>query len=314
MKGMMDYCLDSRDERGFFQFAEYDWPFTDWSDIPYHDIQSFQQLLLLKSLETMAYFAGILDKEEDAENYISLVASLKENIWDVFWKEEVNGFVHLEADSCYIVNRYSNLYPILFGYLDKDQIAGIKDNILMKDTIPGLGTPFHRTYEVAALCEAGEYKYAIGEMKNNWKGMLEQGATTFWERYDPDQTGTEHYNHSGRPFGRSLCHIWSAGPIYIFSRYVAGLKPLEPGYKSYLIEPNLCGLEWFNTEMPVKGGWVRISMDRARITLHSDIPGGTCRFRSERKPKVNYGTVSEIGNDLYEMVLNADREYIIRYY
>ena len=262
----------------------------------------------------MADFALLSDKKDDAENYSSIADSLKERIWSVFWKDEANGFIHHEMDSGYIVNRYSNLYPILFGYLDKNQITGIKDHILMNDTIPELGTPFHRTYEVAALCEAGEYKYAIEKMRNYWKGMLDMGATTFWERYDQDQTGFQHYTHSKRPFGRSLCHIWGAGPIYIFSRYVAGLKPLEPGYKSYIIEPNLCGLQWFNTEMPVKGGWVRISMDESRITVHSEIPGGTCQFRSVRKPKINFGTASEIGDNLYVIMLDAGLEYCIQYY
>jgi hypothetical protein len=314
MKGLMEYCLDSRDERGFFSFKDQDWSFVDWSDIHFEKVQSFEQLLLLRSLEIMAYFSEMLDKHKDNKMYAALADDLRAKIWKVFWKDEVKGFIHHEVDSGdYTVTRYSNIYAILFDFLDEQASGGIKENIILNDTIPGVGTPFHKSYELDALCEAGEHLHAIREMKDYWGGMLDLGATTFWERYDPEQTGLQHYTHSRRPFGRSLCHIWAAGPIYILSRHIAGLKPLEPGYTSYLVEPNLCGLEWFNTEMPVKGGRVKISMDQSEIQIQSDISGGICRFKSKRKPESNVGQVQEIGKQIYEINLNKDQLYTIRY-
>ena len=30
------------------------------------------------------------------------------------------------------------------------------------------------------------------EMKAYWGGMLKEGATSFWEKYNPEETGTQH--------------------------------------------------------------------------------------------------------------------------
>ena len=45
--------------------------------------------------------------------------------------------------------------------------------------------------------------------------MLFQGATTFWE----DEDGEAAFNGAG-----SLCHGWSATPLYLYFRYVLGVK------------------------------------------------------------------------------------------
>lgn len=315
MTGLMDFCLEARDGRGFYSFRDSDWPFIDWSMMPFNKVQSFQQILLLRSLEVMEYFARMLGKVDDVGKYDSIASDLRQNTWDLFWKDNAHGFTHHHTDSgAFTITRYSNLYSILFGYLDSEQVSDVRDHILLNDTIPEVGTPFHRTFELAALCEAGEHNLAVQKMRDHWKGMLDLGATTFWEFYKPEQTGLQHYEHSKRPFCRSLCHIWGAGPIYIFSRYIGGLKPVEPGYKAFLVEPNLCGLEWFETEMPVKGGRVRVSMDQNRITVHSDIPGGTVRFSSKKRPKVSQGDATKIGDNRFELEILEGREYTIRYY
>nr|GFC72823.1 hypothetical protein [Tanacetum cinerariifolium] len=83
---------------------------------------------------------------------------------------------------------------------------------------------FCRSLESMALCAnlvgdtagAATYQklaadpYVLKEMKSYWGGMLDLGATSFWEEYDPAKKGAEHYSMYGRPFGKSLCHAWGA--------------------------------------------------------------------------------------------------------
>ena len=40
-----------------------------------------------------------------------------------------------------------------------------------------------------------------------WGGMLKEGATSFWEKYNPEETGIRHLAMYGRPYGKSLCHF-----------------------------------------------------------------------------------------------------------
>lgn len=316
MKSMMDFCLNSRNEEGFFVYnMSRDWPFVDWTETPFKPVMCYEQILLLKSIEILADFAELTGNQEDVNKYMSMANELREKIWDRYWIEDLQGFIHYEGDSeDPTVTRYSNIYASLFGYLTDKQMLVMKDSILLNDSIPQVTIPLHKTFEQAVLCEAGEHEIAMEKMRQYWKGMLDMGATTFWEYYDEEKEGGEHYVHSGREFGKSLCHIWSAGPIYILGKYIAGIRPLEPGYKSYLVEPHLGGLKWFNTSVPVKGGMVEIAMNESEISIRSDICGGLCRFNSQKKPKLNIGKVQRIGENLYEVHLEQNQQHIIRYY
>jgi len=95
------------------------------------------------------------------------------------------------------------------------------------------------------------------------KRMIKMGATTFWEEFDLDwMKGTSRIDVPEKdnipcihvPFGKScyvglrlsLCHGWASGPTSFLSRYVLGVKPIEPGYKKIKIEPS-CPTDTMNS-------------------------------------------------------------------
>jgi hypothetical protein len=49
----------------------------------------------------------------------------------------------------------------------------------------------------------------------------------------------------GSPFNHdvSLAHGWSSWPVFLLPRYLAGVYPLEAGWKRIGVEPVLAGLE-----------------------------------------------------------------------
>lgn len=131
-----------------------------------------------------------------------------------------------------------------------------------------------RFYELAALCRIGETKYVMDETINYWGAMIKEGATTFWERYDPEEKGAEKYAMYGRKYGKSLCHAWGATPLYIIGRYIVGLKASENG-KSFTLKPDLAGLKRFKAEMPLAKGSVKVEADEKTIRVISDEIKGT---------------------------------------
>lgn len=52
----------------------------------------------------------------------------------------------------------------------------------------------------------------MSEVENTWGKMLRGGATTFWET----QAGADDFYFAG-----SLCHGWSAIPVYLFNKYIS---------------------------------------------------------------------------------------------
>jgi len=79
------------------------------------------------------------------------------------------------------------------------------------------------------------------------------GATTFWETFAvapevisnnvPWWSGNYSHGPTLVPWTwsgiTSLCHPWSAGPTYWISQNLLGVKPTEPGFRTFEISPQL---------------------------------------------------------------------------
>ena len=147
--------------------------------------------------------------------------------------------------------------------------------MIQNDAVAPITTPYFKYYELDALAEMGELEEVYRRILEYWGGMLDMGAVTFWEEFDPSQTGTEKYAMYGDPYGKSLCHAWAASPVYLLSRYFAGLYPTKPGYQEFGVRPEgIRILEEFSFVLPVRSGSVRISWKKPCLSIFTDMPGG----------------------------------------
>ena len=316
MVSMMEYCLNRRNSGGMLEGLPGDWVYIDWAPINNKGEVSFEQLLFARSLETMAICSNLMNDRKAAEKYSKLAAELKEKLIPAFWSEEKSAFVHSRVDGkkSDIVTRYTNMFAIFFGYLDQQKMQDVKQKVLLNDQVQKITTPYMRFYELEALCALGEQNYVRKEIKNYWGDMLKLGATTFWEKYDPSEKGTQHYAMYGRPFGKSLCHAWGASPIYLLGKYFLGVKPVAPGYSKFLVEPILGGLDWMEGRVPAPDGNIDIYCNRSEIKIKSSVPGeGILRFKSLTKPRCRNGSIIQTGDNHYELILLKDQEYLISY-
>lgn len=170
-----------------------------------------------------------------------------------------------------------------------------------------------RFYELEALCAMGEQAFVLDEIRDYWGGMLDLGATSFWEKYDPNESGTEHLSMYGRPYGKSLCHAWGASPVYLFGKYYLGVKPLSAGYETYEIRPELGGLDWMEGKVPTPNGDVSVYCSTKEIKVSSDEGEGVLIFKSKSKPRTDQGEIKALGGDEYELALGAGKEYVVKY-
>ena len=120
---------------------------------------------------------------------------------------------------------------------------------------------FMSYYILKCMAEGGRNFDALNIVKEYYGSMLDLGATTFFEDFDMDwlkenplpltsfeQEGRKHIHADFGKFcyvglRHSLCHGWSSGVIPYLYEYVAGIKPLEAGYKKVKISPDLCSLK-----------------------------------------------------------------------
>ena len=77
-------------------------------------------------------------------------------------------------------------------------------------------TPYMYHNYVDALLAAGEKGKALEVLCEYWGGMLDEGADTFWELYNPQNPNESPY---GGTIVNSYCHAWSCAPAYFLRKF-----------------------------------------------------------------------------------------------
>ncbi|MCZ8517160.1 hypothetical protein O9H85_33380 [Paenibacillus filicis] len=88
--------------------------------------------------------------------------------------------------------------------------------------------------------------------------MVKEGATTCFEAWGKDQK-----------WNTSLCHPWASSPIPILIEHIAGLRPLEPGWKSIQVRP-YTGPEVppYALKLRVASGEIRVRYGGSRLEVN----------------------------------------------
>lgn len=281
MKTLMEYCIRQTDEHGFLYGRKEDWIFIDWSDIDIGEDKLIceEQMLLLRSYEAMIKIQKTLNI--DTQKYEKLFGDLRKNVDQFFWDEEKGAYIDSFTTGKRKVSRHSSIFAVLFNYVSEEQKRSILKNVLKNPEITPITTPYFKFWELEAFVKLGEYKYVLNEMKNYWGGMVKQGATTFWEEYIPEKGIPEQYAMYGDRFGKSLCHAWGAGPIYLLSRYFFGLYPETTEYSSFVLEPHVELLENFKVTLPAGKGSVHMEKTGAKLYVTVNKEGGRLLYKGE---------------------------------
>jgi len=317
MQTMMDYVLGRTNKNGMLEGQSGDWVFVDWADgyMDKHGELSYEQILFCKSLETMSLCAKLVNNNPDKTKYDELSLSLRNKLEPAFWNETKKALVHnrIDGNQKDAVTRYANMFAVFFNYLSPEKQQLIKKSVLQNDSIMKITTPYMRFYELEALCALGEQKAVMKEMKDYWGGMIREGATTFWEKYNPKDTGVQHLAMYGRPYGKSLCHAWGASPIYLLGKYYLGIQPVEAGYSRFVITPNLGGLTWMEGSVPTPNGSIHLYMNGNTIKVKASEGKGYLNFTSKSKPKASKGQPEKTHDNNYRILIENQDEVTVSY-
>jgi len=274
MVTLMDYVQGRLNEHDMAEGQADDWIFVDWVDFPMHKrgVLCFEQILLWKALQTMAECAKLLGVET---NYGRQATSLLHQIKTMFWSDTSHAYLHAIEDGTMNpqITKFPNMFAILYGLSDTHEQGDIMQHVMLNPQIDPITTPYMRFYELEALCMSGLQTQVLQEIRDYWGGMLQEGATSFWEKYVPTETGTQHLAMYGRPYGKSLCHAWGASPIYLLGRYYLGVCPTKAGYQEYEVRPYLGDMEWMEGCVPTPSGLIHISMDKTAVKVTSCCDG-----------------------------------------
>lgn len=273
LESMVQYFINQTNDKGFIYGRDQDWIFVDWSEMDKQGTVAAEQVLLLEVYQTIMTCGSVLNKPVD--RYQLKYDQLWKNLMTYFWDDEKGAFIDSYESGKRHVTRHANIFAILFDVVDADKQRSILKNVLLNDQITQITTPYFKFFEQDALCKLGEQHRVYQVLLDYWGGMLDRGAVTFWEEFDPTQHGKEMYAMYGDPYGKSLCHAWGASPIYLLGRHFVGLRPTSPGYQTFEIKPELAEFKQLQTVLPVKNGTVTVAKNANQLSVTATRDGGT---------------------------------------
>lgn len=229
-----------------------DWPTSENPEI----IHAGLQALTVMSLEAGEQMATWLQDEELLKACQKAVKRLRKYIPN------------------HLGNKQAASLLAISGLLDAQKGQAV----VAKEGAEGFST-FYGYYMLEALAKAGDYTNAMNIISDYWGGMLDLGATTFWEdltysdlkraarideivpqgRYDLHAEGGAYCYKGMR---HSFCHGWASGPTPWLTKHVLGVVPLEPGCRKVKIEPHLGELKWVEGTFPTPYGVIEIRHEK----------------------------------------------------
>lgn len=259
MCSLMEFCEGQLDENGFLVGRENDWIYIDWADMDKTGALCAEQMLFAACWQTMAKVSAALGEEnpEYMEKYEKLIGQIRKFYWD----QEKGAFIDSFESGKRNVTRHANIFAILFHIATQEEQEKILANVIKNDAIPAITTPYFNFFELDMLCQTGNLEFVLNKIRNYWGGMLDRGAVTFWEEFDPEAPVETQYDMYGDRFGKSLCHAWAASPIYFLAKYFMGLKFTGVGGKEFVVEPHTEFFDSFDCTLPVAEGQVHIVWD-----------------------------------------------------
>jgi hypothetical protein len=180
----------------------------------------------------------------------------------------------------------------LLGLAGINQPSEMYEKFLSKDGHKGVST-FYGYYILEAMSAAGQNAHALKTVRDYWGGMLDMGATSFWEDFDLAWTNNafridqmpvkgmkdihgDYGAYCYKGFRHSLCHGWSGGPAPWCINNILGIRPLDIGCKTVQVKPDLAGLKWAKGSMALPcGGAVKVEVKQlpdGKLDVSIDAP------------------------------------------
>ncbi|MEW6741391.1 MAG: family 78 glycoside hydrolase catalytic domain [Planctomycetota bacterium] len=240
--------------------------FIDWADVERREIGTCLNALYVGALRAGAALAQVVGEGRLGETWNNqaehVAALMREYLVDPergLLRDGIVGGAPVQRFS-----QHANALAVLYDVLERSQWSPVLD-FLEKPPPDAIvpGTPYFTFYVLSALERAGRHAAALEAIRRQWGQMLEFGATTWWEQWNPEG---------------SHCHGWSAGPTYLLSAYVLGVRPTSPGFGTCVVNPSLDLLEWAEGTVPTPHGEIHVRArhgeKRGAIEIEVRLPDG----------------------------------------
>ena len=182
------------------------WLFFDWREGL--DADAPIQGAVIFALQQTYELAVMLGKESEVSHWPRIAEKMKKAAMKRYYDKSRGVFVSGPDGQVSVLGQ---TWMIKSGVVSGKQAQKAIQTALSDDSTVMPGTPYATHYLVDAMLICGMYDQARDYLTDYWGGMVEKGADTFWEAYDPRNDYISPYNF--HPLN-SYCHAWSCTPVY----------------------------------------------------------------------------------------------------
>ena len=259
---LLNYMKRDLNRKALFSDLSHAWPFVDWAPGLHEydrNTRMATQFEYYQAFKDGSYLLRVLHDERNSKLMAAEARSIK------------------AAAQKYMVGRAGtfgsrwqpNAYAVLSGVATKHEYPTIWNHVLSEVGTAKYRsyviTPYYNFYVVEAMAKMHHRRAALNWIRQYWGGMVNEGATSFWEGYSPSWLKGFLYQQnlqadSNWGFHVSLAHGWSSGVTPWLMDQVLGIRPTAGGFSKVEIRPDLLGLKWAKGGEPTPHGLLRISI------------------------------------------------------
>lgn len=227
------------------------WTWGDWGDEK--DMSIIFNGWYYLALKGFANMAGLTGHAADQEAALEKMKLLKKSFNEKYWTGTAyrspthKGATDDRAQALAVVTGIAPAihYPLIRKQLETQFYA----------------SPYFEKYVLEALFQMGYPEDALSRMKKRFTPMVESELSTLWEGWD---IGSAKWG------GGTYNHAWSGGGLTLLSQYVAGIVPLEAGYKKVQIHPQLGNLKKVAATVDTPLGLLNVKIEKTADGLKID--------------------------------------------
>ena len=238
-----------------------DWPAPERDGYEMAEVNLVPNCWFYMALCRMAEIAKLLKKMSDCDELLRQAELTRKSIRRQMFK---NGLFTDSPDSVHTA-LHSCIFPVLWNIAESDE----KEQSLKLMRSKGMACSVFVSQFLLECCYLnGLSDYALELMlsngKRSWNNMINCGATIAMEAWDDSFKPNQDWNHP-----------WGAAPGNIIVRHLAGIRPLEPGFKKFSVEPQPASLAYFKVKTPTPRGGITLEMSSpGKYTL--TVPPESC--------------------------------------
>ncbi|POM78636.1 Glycoside hydrolase, partial [Phytophthora palmivora] len=234
----------------------------------------------VQCLEGMSKVAQVVGDENSAKEWINVAASIKAAINDLLWNDTLGNFA-VDTSTPEVYGVAAIAFAIISGVANETQIDLCVKSLENLRQGPGyLDTsdsdittkisPNTNGFLLDALLQTGHTNEAAFLLDNLWNAMISNesyrsGAS--WEYVSQSlEPGLKEFT--------SLSHPWGGAPTYVLTNYVAGIRPEEFGFRHWIVNPLVSGLEITSVNATVNtpygsltASWELTDSDTLKVTI-----------------------------------------------